>query len=406
MLETVKRLAEFEASPYYVTSLYFNFRPEDLTKNQLYLKVKDLIKDYRHFVEEKVGWPKEVRESVLADLDKILEFVKNPDNISGGRAFAIFACDAKDLFEVIKLPYAYRNRLMNDRHPLIREILAIDEEFGKVGVLLVDKHHIRFFIADLTGIKEVADFVEPILVRAHKFHSGGSFLKGAEGERRLIMPSRGAAPNTVRHGVGEWRFHQRIQHDWHATLKLAADAVFEYWKENPFDHLVVGGLSGDNIREIEGVLHDYLRRILLGYIEINPAEADEVSVWNKLLDFRIQKDREEERELIKLFKEEIGFGRAVNGIEKTLEMLMMGNVRTLIVNEDFSLPGYRCRGATETLSLSGECPSDGDNPEPVFDLVNEMIEEALHQRAKVEVIVDKELQREIEGVAALLRFSL
>jgi peptide chain release factor subunit 1 len=405
MLQTVKRLAEFNADPYLVTSLYFNFTPEDLTKNQLYLKVKDLVKEYRKFVEEKAPWNKEVKESVLKDLDNILEFVKNPGNISGGRAFAVFACDAKDLFEVIKLPYAYRNRIVNNKHPLIREILAIDEEFGKVGILLVDKHHIRFFIADITGTKEVADFVEPILVRAHKFHSGGTFLKGAEGERRLQMPSRVGAPNVVRHGVGEWRFHQRLKHDWHATLKLAADSVFEYWKEHPFDHLVIGSLEGEPIREIENVLHDYLKRILLGYIEINPAEADEVKVWNKLLDFRIQKDREEEKELIKQLKEEIGWGTAVNGLEKTLEMLMFGNVRTLIVNEDFSKEGYICRG-TETLSLNGECPADTDKPEPVFDIVDEMIEEALHQRAKVEVIVDKELQKEVDGVAALLRFRL
>jgi len=405
MLETVKRLAEFNADPYLVTSLYFNFTPEDLTKNQLYLKVKDLIKDYQRFVEGKAPWDKKVKESVLKDLENILAFVKNPDNVSGGRAFAIFACDAKDLFEVVKLPYAYRNRIMNNRHPLIREILAIDEEFGKVGVLLVDKHHIRFFVADITGVKEVGDFVEPVLVRAHKFHSGGAFLKGAEGERRLQMPSRVGAPNVVRHGVGEWRFHQRIKHDWHATLKLAADAVFEYWKEHPFDHLVVGSLEGEPIREIENVLHNYLKRILLGYMEINPAEADEVEVWNKLLEFRIQKDREEEREIIKQLKEEIGWGTAVNGLEKTLEMLMLGNVRTLIVNEDFAREGYVCRG-TETLSLNGECPSDNDKPEPVFDIVDEMIEEALHQRAKVEVIVDKDLQKEVDGTAALLRFRL
>ena len=405
MLELLQRLSRYDASPYWVTSLYFGFTPEDLTKNQLYLKVKDLIKEYRSFVEEKAPWDKEVKESVLKDLENILSFVKNPDNIGGGRGFAIFACDAKDLFEVVKLPYVYRNRLMNDRHPLIREILAIDEEFGKVGVLLIDKHHARFFVADITGVREVEDFVEPILVRAHKFHSGGTFLKGAEGERRLVLPARVAAPNTVRHGVGEWRFQQRIKHDWHAMLKLAADAVFEYWKENPFDHLVIGSLEGEPIREIERVLHDYLKRILLGYIEINPAEADENEVWNKLIEFRVEKDREEEKALIEQFKEEIGYKTAVNGLERTLEMLMMGNVRTLLVNEDYTHPGYRCRG-TETLALKPECPSDTDRAEPVFDLVNEMIEEALHQKAKVEVIVDKELQKEIEGVAALLRFPL
>ncbi|NPB05724.1 MAG: peptide chain release factor 1 [Aquificae bacterium] len=405
MLETVRRLASLDASPYLVTSLYFNFRPEDLTKNQLFLKVKNLVRDYRRFVEERAPWPAEVKRSVLNDLEAILEFVKNPDAISGGRAFAIFACDARDLFEVVKLPYAYRNRLMNDRHPLVRELLAVDEEFGKVGVLLVDRHRVRFFVADVTGVREVLDFVEPVLVRAHKFHSGGTFLKGAEGERRLIMPARRGAPNAVRHGVGEWRFLQRIRHEWHATLKLAADAAFEYWKEHPFDHLVVGGLAGDALREIEAVLHDYLRRILLGYLEVNPAEADETEVWNKLLEFRIQKDREEERELLNLFREEVGFGRAVNGLEKTLEALMTGNVRTLIVNEDFAVPGYRCP-KTGFLSADAVCPAEGEEPEPVFDLVDEMVEEALHQRAKVEVVVDPEVQKNFDGVAALLRYPL
>jgi hypothetical protein len=76
MLQTVKRLAEFNADPYLVTSLYFNFTPEDLTKNQLYLKVKDLVKEYRKFVEKKAPWDKEVKESVLKDLENILEFVK------------------------------------------------------------------------------------------------------------------------------------------------------------------------------------------------------------------------------------------------------------------------------------------------------------------------------------------
>ena len=65
MLEILQKLSQVDTSPYYVTSLYFGFTPEDLTKNQLYLKVKDLVKEYRHFVEEKVNWDKPVKESVL-----------------------------------------------------------------------------------------------------------------------------------------------------------------------------------------------------------------------------------------------------------------------------------------------------------------------------------------------------
>ena len=38
--------------------------------------------------------------------------------------------------------------------------------------------------------------------------------------------------------------------------------------------------------------------------------------------------------------------------------------------------------------------------------MDEVIEEALEQKASVEVIVDKELQKKVDGLAAFLRFRL
>jgi peptide chain release factor subunit 1 len=56
--------------------------------------------------------------------------------------------------------------------------------------------------------------------------------------------------------------------------------------------------------------------------------------------------------------------------------------------------------------LKPECPQEEDRPLPVSDIVDEVIEEALDQRAEVEIIVDEDLQRRIDGLAAFLRFTL
>ena len=66
--------------------------------------------------------------------------------------------------------------------------------------------------------------------------------------------------------------------------------------------------------------------------------------------------------------------------------------------------GFRC-GATGRLVLAkGDCRGEGE-PRPVQDLVDEAIEDALRQRARV-VIVPRDAGAEpVDGLAAILRFT-
>ena len=402
--DTLEKLANFRPEGALVTSLYLHLRPEERQDNK-YLRIyKDMVKEKKAELGRR-ELSKEALESLERDFEVIGEFLSEPKNLEGCRGIAVFSCSKEGLFEVVKLPYVYRSRLMVAPDPLIREIAAIDEEFGRVGVLLVDRKHIRYFLMDIETITESVDFLEPLATRAHRFHSGGSALKGAEGTFQLKMPSRGAAPNMVQHSYGEWRFHMRIQEEWHRVLKLAADAAFEDWKANKFDKLVVGGFIEEGLREIENHLHAYLKERLVGYIEVNPAEAKPHEVRDKVLNLLWEKDREQERELISELDELIGKGLAVNGTSRVLEMLSIGNVRTVLIPEDFEKPGYLCP-ETHLVFLKPECPLEGEEPLEVEDIVDEVIEEALEQKASVEVIVDKELQKKVDGLAAFLRFCL
>lgn len=400
--DTIERLLSFKPNDYMVTNLYLRLGVEERTDRKYMRTFKDLVKVQKEYLE-KWELKGDVLKSVEEDFRKMETFLSEPENLKGCRGIAIFSSSARGLFEIVKLPYTYRNRLMISQDPLIREIAAIDEELGRVGILLIDRKHVRFFLMDLETLEEVLDFVEPLATRAHRFHSGGSMLKGAEGTMKFSMPARIGGPNMVQHSFGEYRFHMRVKEEKHRLFKIAGDALMEVWKENKFDKLIIGS-DREDINEIENHLHPYLLERLVGYIDTNPSYVEEADLKEKVYHLIMQKSREEELKLIDELREMEGRGLAVNGTSKVLEQLYNGNVRLLLVPESFHKPGYICAKSYLPI-LKPECPTD-EKVYPVPDVINEVIELALEERARVKTVFLEEVQKKIDGLACFMRFAL
>ncbi len=400
--EAIEKLLSFKPNEYMVTNLYLRLGVEERTDRK-YLRIfKDLVKAQREYLKER-ELKKEVLESVEEDFRRTEAFLSEPENLKGCRGIALFSSSANELFEVIKLPYTYKNRLMVDKDPLIREIATIDEELGRIGILLMDRKHVRFFLMDLEGLQEVLDFVEPLATRAHRFHSGGRMLKGAEGIMRFSMPARIGSPNMVQHSFGEYRFNMRISEEKHRLFKIAGDALMEAWKESKFDKLIIGS-DREDIKDIENHLHTYLLERLVGYINANPSYVEEAELREKVYQLLMEKSREEEKKLLEELQELEGKGLAVNGTSKVLQQLYNGNVRLLILPESFQKPGYVCEKSHLPL-LTPECPLE-DKVYQVPDVVDEIIEFALEERARIKVIFSDGLQKKIDGLACFMRFAL
>ena len=396
--KTLKNLEKLYSEKENVVSLYLRLFPEDRADGK-YLKVYKRLLNEQKSAMEKAGIDYKLLDD---DFRAIEDFLSEPENLKDCRGVGIFSCKEKGVFEVVKLPYVYRNRLMVSVVPLIREIATIDEEFAKVAIALLDRKHAKLFLMGLEGIEEVEDFLDPLSTRAHKFHSGGSALKGAEGVMRYSMPSRKGAPNVIQHGVGEYRFHTRLTEEKHRLYKVLNDALMEAWKEYKFEKLVIGS-DRDDIKEIEGFLHTYLLERLVGYVRVNPSYVDLEELRNKTLDVLLKKNTQEDREALQRCKDLVG-RLSVIGTSQTLKMLQIGNVRELLVPLDYSEQGYLC-SQSHIPTLEPVCPIEGEKAIPVADVVNEAIELALEERAKVRVIVDAELQKEMDGLCAILRFS-
>ncbi|MBI1723923.1 MAG: peptide chain release factor 1, partial [Gemmatimonadetes bacterium] len=95
-------------------------------------------------------------------------------------------------------------------------------------------------------------------------------------------------------------------------------------------------------------------------------------------------------------------GWATNGVESTLRALARGQVSTLLVDHDAEVPGFRCAGSGRLTEDAASARGEGE-PLPVADLLDDAIEDALRQRARVAVVRGAPTRR-FDRLAAILRF--
>src|SRR2546426_2100022 len=142
---------------------------------------------------ERQSLERAVAAQVAADPERIRRYFEEPGDLPRTRGVALFACRTIGLFDVIPLPHVYRSRLAVEPVPLIRELVALEQEFGTILVAACDRTGARFFevtafdVAELPGLRAEA-------TRPGKFH----------GQRQA---KRGGA---LAGGYGEHKYHIRI----------------------------------------------------------------------------------------------------------------------------------------------------------------------------------------------------
>ena len=354
--DAVRRLAAVRPGPYRVVSCYLKLEPRDKTRGKYLIKMKNRIRAALAELERQ-DLERAVRDQIAADLERIRRYFEQPAELPHARGIALFVCEALRLFDVIPLPHVYRSRLAVEPVPLIRELLALEQEFGTILVAACDRTGARFFevtafdVTELPGLRAAAS-------RTGKFH----------GQRQA---KRGGV---LAGGFGEHNYHMRIREEKHRHYAHVADRIYQIHTQRPLAGLVVAGIGVDAAALVPH-LHTYLHDLVLGVVKLNPKKASAPVVREAALLLRDQRERAWEQAHAEAVKEGLGSGWAVNGIDPTLKALIRGQVRTLL--------------------------ADGHDDDPRID---DAVEEALHQRAQVDVLYDDAARRTVAGLAALLRF--
>ena len=389
----IARLTALGATRHWVVSCYLKLEPRDRGRGKYLIKLKNRAKQLLAGLEAR-GLTRAERAAVERDVERIRDSLSHPSQLPAGRGIAIFACGPVGMFEAVPLPLVFRSRLVVDHSPLVRELAALDSEFGRVLCAAYDRTSARFFAVSAHGVEELPTLWADDTTRTARFHGPS---KGRQGHGR---GDRGSAKGSS--APGEHNFNQRIREEKQRHYANIAQRLFALIQEQPVRGVVLAGPKAD-IGAVEPHLHPYVADAVLGTARLNPKDASEVQVLEAVLDLQTETERAWERRHLAELQEGLGTGWALNGVTATLGALARGQVRTLLVDSTAERPGFRCR-ADGRLSVTADgCDGDAD---PVLDVLDEAIEEALRQGAQVDVVEDPDVRTRVAELACLLRFRV
>jgi len=388
----IDRLTAIGVTPHLVVSCYLKLEPRDRSRGKYLIKFKNRAKRLLGSLDGR-GLSRQDRAQVEADVERIREHLSHPSALPAGRGIAVFACGRLGLFEAVPLPMVFRSRLVVDHSPLVRELAALDSEFGRLLCAAYDRTSARFFEVSAGGVTELPSLTAEDTARTTHFRGQSTARPDRGGGRGGPIGPR--AP-------GEHNFNQRIREEKQRHYAMIAQRLFDLTRERAVRGIVLAGAKAD-LGAVEAHLHPYVADALIGATRLNAKSASETDVLDAVLDLRSETEREWERRHLEALDDGVGTGWAVNGVAETLAALGRGQVRTLLVNATAERPGFRC-GADGRLTVTPD-GCDGD-AHPVLDVVDEAIEEALRQGAQVDVVEDPDVRSRVDGLACLLRFRL
>jgi peptide subunit release factor 1 (eRF1) len=247
-------------------------------------------------------------------------------------------------------------------------------------VAVFDRLHARFFDIDDAGVREL-DCLASRGMRGGKFHS-----------------DRQGSP-----GWGERGYQQRVREDTKRHLVAVARRLAALERRRPIRDLLLaapGGIAGT----IKSVLPPAVAARVIGTARLNPTELTHAAVHRAARASVGRRERDAEAALLRELQDGLGTGKSVNGVRETLRALAKGQVHTLLVRPGLLPEGFRCAASGRLVPSRADCRGEGDAV-PVLDLVGAASEEAVRQRGTVVTARSTALAREIDGLAALLRFQ-
>ena len=380
------RFTEIGTTDHWVVSCYLKLEPRDRARGKYQIKLKNRIKQRMNALEN-LGLSRSDRDEIDRDLQRIREYLDDTTHLPTGRGIAIFASEPLGLFEVVPLPHVFRSRLVVDRSPLVRELVALHDAFGLVHCAVCDRASARFFRVTAFGVQELSGRSSGASNRAGKFHGA----RTGTGQGGSVS------------GAGEHNFNRRMQKDKDRHYADVAERMLELNQSEGVRGVVVGG-NGTDASAIIPHLHPYVRDDLLGTTKLNPKTATPGEVMDAVLAVRRESEGQWEAKHIAQLNEGMGTGWATTGVEEVLRALSIGQVRTLLVDPKVSLGGFRCKDSGRLTIVEGTCSEEGGS-ESVPDIIDEAIEEALRQGCHVDVVETDQARSALDGLAALMRFT-
>jgi peptide chain release factor subunit 1 len=371
--EKFDRLVSFPPTTFPVISLYLNAEPDQHGKDDLerFLR-RELPARGRTFEPRTAD-----RESYDRDVERIHAWVA--ENLRpSANGVAIFACSgADDFFEAVQLEAPVKeHRLYVYNQPQLYELARLTDAYPRYAAVVLDSQQARIFVFALGGTVGHADVV--------------------------------AEESVKKHQAGGWsqaRYQRHVDSIRQQHAKDTVAALERIVREEDIGHIV---LAGDEVMvpAFREELPQHLQDKLVDDVLRLDISAPEHEVLEATLDAMISEDRRDDADRVRRAIE--GYragGLGVAGLGPTLVALIRGQVGELLISEEFETRHAEPVPRNSPL-LPPELVAGLAEEVETVDLSDELVTRSRSTGATVSFIQNPTLLAEVDGVAAILRFTL
>ena len=352
------RLNRLKSDKEDIVSIYLNCDQRRYAPEAIEQKLKDLLKKVEDKLEADVR--KKIWDWIGLDLKKDV------------RGMAFFVSPDKDLWVVYKFPCSVKSGIYIERDIHMEQFLYVLDELEKYCTVICDKEKARIFTVFLG---EMQDFSYIFGDTPRKTKKGGWAQKNNQA----------------------WVANEINDH-----LKNVAEQVYELFRKQNFDRLFLGGQL-ETIAALREILHPDLKRRVAGIFKTELFQPDE-HFLKQSLKAQERAERKNEARLVEKLNNNLNGSLAVAGLKKVLAAAQERDMRMLLVDSKMSTSGRRCPNCDFLGLDETTCPYCEKETEEVSDVVDELVQKAYNQRAKIEFVVGSEKLSELGGVGAILRF--
>lgn len=280
----------------------------------------------------------------------------------GAKGLVLFVDASDGFFWQQELEYPITNHLRWDRELLLQPLINALDDLEGYGVVLVDRTKSRLFVSAFGRIEEVAGTATNDKRVRHVKATGSD---RAESSSRMQRK----ADNQIR-----------------TNLRGVTKEIEKVVKAERLRRLVLAG-TPEITAELRGLLPARLALTVIGDVDL-PITAQAAKVLRVTAPIAEKFERQTEVEKVNsVVTSAAKKGNAVVGLGSTLKAVNTDRVWELIYAGGFLAPGYECPKCSALFSTrANKCTYCNSRVQPVGNVVERAVEQAIRKSAKVEVV--------------------
>jgi peptide subunit release factor 1 (eRF1) len=313
-------------------------------------------------------------ESFTIDRERVMSYV-NTEAPKEARGLAIFACHAESIWVTAPLQVPVETEVAVDRFPHTFNLARLIDNYETYAVAVADSQESQIFLVALDSAWKVGETDAGEEIR--RFDAGGSSA----------------------HMVFQHRTEKVIRDH----TRQIGERLERIIRRYDVRHVVIVG--NDSIKgAVMSTLPEQVKQRLVDYMKFDTSAGGMPALMQAIEPLMREVERSQEANDVAQLEEQLATkgGLAVAGVADTAEALSKGQVRTLLLQQDFGGQGGECPSCGWLRpGQRANCPYDGTPLQPV-ELREAFSAKALQQSANVQVVEQSGLLDRHEGVGALL----